>query len=224
MGEKQSVLEKTAIILAGGTSQGFSEDKGTILLENKPLIRRVFNIVEPIVDEIIIVTNTQKRADLYAKLLPETAKFAIDNPQSHGPLNGAITGFEAAQGTYSMLLPSDSPFVSEELAMLLFDLAIGKTAAVPRNPENEIEPLCSVYQTKLVLETAKQVAVEGATDLQTLVEKLRGVRYISTMVIKQIDPELRSFFSVNTPLDLKRAAVMLHGKPNSLKIKGHKPK
>ncbi len=224
MGEKQSVLDKSAIILAGGTSRGFPEDKGTILLDNKPLIRRVFNIVEPIVDEVIIVTNTQERADMYAKLLPETAKFAIDNPQGHGLLNGAITGFEAAQGTYSMLLPSDSPFISEELSMLLFDLAIGKTAAVPRNPDNEIEPLCSVYQTKLVLETAKQVATEGATDLQTLVEKLRGVRYISTMVIEQIDPELRSFFSVNTPLDLKRAAVMLQGKPNSSKTKGHKPK
>lgn len=218
------MLERTAIILAGGSSRGFPEDKGATLLENKPLIRRVYNIVEPIVDEIIIVTNTQERADLYKKILPETAKFAVDTQESKGPLIGAIAGFEVAQGKYSMLLPYDSPFVSEELAMLLFDLSIGKTATVPRNPDHEIEPLCSVYQTKLVLETARQVADEGAVDLQTLVEKLRGVRYISTMVIEQIDPELRSFFSVNTPLDLKRAAVMLQGKPKSSKTKGHKSK
>jgi len=217
-------LERTAIILAGGSSRGFPEDKGATLLENKPLIRRVYNIFEPIVDEVIVVTNTQERADLYKKILPETAKFAVDGQESQGPLIGAIAGFEVAQGTYSMLIPYDSPFVSEELAMLLFDLSIGKTATVPRNPDHEIEPLCSVYQTKLVLETARQVAAEGAVDLQTLVEKLRGVRYISTMVIEQIDPELRSFFSVNTPLDLKRAAVMLHGKPNALKTKGHKSK
>ncbi len=223
-GEKQSVIDKSAIILAGGTSQGFPEDKGTMLLDNKPLIRRVFNIVEPIVDEVIIVTNTQERADIYAKLLPETAKLVLDNSEAQGPLIGAIAGFEAAQGKYAMLLPYDSPFVSEDLAMLLFDLAIGKTAVVPRNPDNEIEPLCSVYQTKFVLETARQVADEGAVDLQTLVEKLRGVRYISTMVITQIDPELRSFFSVNTPLDLKRAAVMLQGKPNASRTKGHHSK
>ncbi|MGD6808419.1 MAG: molybdenum cofactor guanylyltransferase [Candidatus Bathyarchaeia archaeon] len=218
------MLEKTAIILAGGTSQGFPEDKGALLLDNKPLIRRVFNIVEPIVDEIIIVTNTQERTDLYAKLLPETAKFVIDKQPGQGPLVAAITGFEAAQGKYSMLLPYDSPFVSEELVMLLFDLSIGKTAAVPRNPDNEIEPLCSVYQTEITLETARQVDADGAVDLQTLVETLRGVRYISTMVIEQIDPDLRSFFSVNTPLDLKRAAVMLQGKPKALKSKGHKTK
>jgi molybdopterin-guanine dinucleotide biosynthesis protein A len=219
--EKKALLERSTIILAGGTSKGFPEDKGTLLLDNKPLIRRVFDIVEPIVDEVIIVTNTQERVDLYTKLLPETAKFAIDNQKTQGPLMGAITGFEAAEGKYSLLLPYDSPFVNEELANLLLDLAIGKTAVVPRNPDNEIEPLCSVYQTKLVLEIAKEVAAEGATDLQTLVEKLRGVRFLSTMVIEQIDPELRSFFSVNGPVDLKRAAVMLQGKPNSSKAKGH---
>jgi molybdenum cofactor guanylyltransferase len=215
------LLDKSAIILAGGTSKGFPEDKGTLLLGNKTLIQRVFAIVDPIVDEVVIVTSTQERADIYAKLLPETAKFAIDNQPGQGPLNGAITGFEAAQGKYSLLLPYDAPFVSEELAALILDLSIGKTAVVPRNPDNEIEPLCSAYQTKLVLETAKQVAAEGATDLQTLVEALRGVRFLSTMVIKQIDPELRSFFSVNTPLDLKRAAVMLQGKPKSSNAKGH---
>jgi molybdenum cofactor guanylyltransferase len=221
---KQSLLDKTAIILAGGTSKGFPQDKGTMLLEEKPLIRRVFDIVAPIVDEVIIVTSSQERVDLYSKLLPETAKFAIDEQKCKGPLMGAITGFEAAQGKYSLVLPYDSPFVSEELATLLLDLCIGKTAVVPRNPDNEIEPLCSAYQTKLVLEMARKVAEEGVTDLQTLVEKLRGVRYLSTMVIEQIDPELRSFFSVNGPVDLKRAAVMLHGKPNASKTKAKRSK
>ena len=218
------MLEKSAIILAGGTSAGFPQDKGTMLLDNKSLIRRVFNIVDPIVDEVIIVTDKQERADLYAKLLPETAKFAIDTQKGKGPLIGAITGLEAAQGNYSIILPYDSPFVSEELATLLFDLCIGKTAVVPRNPDNEIEPLCSVYQTKLVLETAKRVAEEGAVDLQTVVECLRGVRYISTMVIEQIDPDLRSFFSVNTPVDLKRAVVMLQGTTRSSIAKAKRSK
>lgn len=218
------MLDKSAIILAGGTSKGFPQDKGTMLLDNKPLIRRVFDIVDPIVDEVIIVTSTQERVDLFSKLLPETTKFAIDNQKCKGPLIGAITGLEAAQGKYAIILPYDSPFVSEELATLLFDLCIGKTAVIPRNPDNEIEPLCSVYQTKLVLETAKKVAEEGATDLQTLVERLRGVRYLSTMVIEQIDSDLRSFFSVNGPVDLKRAAVMLQGKTRSSIAKAKRKK
>lgn len=213
------MLDTSVIILANETAKGFSEDKGTILLDNKALIRHVFDIVNSIADEVVIVTNTQECANAYAKLLPKTAKFAIDNQhqQTQSPLSGAITGFETAQGNYSLLLPYDAPFVNKELAEFLLDLAIGKMAAVPRTPDNEIEPLCSAYQTKAVLEIAKQaIAEEDVDDLFLLVEKLRGVRYISMSVIEQIDPELRSFFRVSTPLDLKRAAVMLQGKPKRL--------
>ena len=209
------MLNKSAIILAGGSSGRFEEDKGMIELEHEPLIRYVYKAVRGLVDEVIIVTDSQERADRYAEVLPDTVKFVLDSRESKGPLIGAITGFEAAQGKYSLLLPYDAPFVSQEVISLLFDCGIGKTAAIPRNPDSEIEPLCAVYQTKLVLETAKKVADEGAVDLQTLVEELRGVRFISTMVIEQIDPQFRSFFSVITPLDLRKAVVMLQ--PNKQK-------
>jgi molybdopterin-guanine dinucleotide biosynthesis protein A len=218
------LLDKSVIILAGGTSRGFDADKGTLELGNKPLIRHVFDAVESIVDEVIVVTNLQERADVYAKLLPENVKFVLDSKEAGGPLVGALTGLEAAQGKYSMLLPADAPFVSTDLAILLFDLCIGKSATMPRNPDNEIEPLCAVYQTKVAIEAAKIAEEEGASDLETMVEKLRGVRFISTMVIEQIDSELRSFFSVNTPMDLKRAAVMLQSKNKNPKTKEHRSK
>jgi molybdopterin-guanine dinucleotide biosynthesis protein A len=213
------LLDRSAIILAGGPSSRFGEDKGAIELEHKPLIRHVFDAVKGLADEVIVVTDTQERADNYAKLLPATVKFVIDSRDSNGPLIGALTGFEVAQEKYSLLLPYDVPFVSKEVVSLLFDLCIGKTAAIPRNPDNQIEPLCAVYQTKIALETAKKVADEGAVDMQTMVEQLRGVRYISTMVIEQIDPQLRTFFNINAPLDLKIAAMMLHPKKKPTKKK-----
>ncbi len=209
------MLDKSAIILAVGSSSGFKEDLGLIELEHEPLIRYAYKAVRGLVDEVIIVTDSQERADKYAEVLPDTVKFVLDSSESEGHLMGAITGFEAAQGKYSLLLPYDAPFVSQEVISLLFDCGFGKTAVIPRNPDNEVEPLCSVYQTKLVLETAKKVADEGAVDLETLVEALRGVRFISTMVIEQIDPQFRSFFSVITPLDLKKAVLMLQ--PNKQK-------
>jgi molybdopterin-guanine dinucleotide biosynthesis protein A len=213
-------LDKAAIILANEqTSRVFPDDKGAMLLCNKPLIKHVFDAIDSIVDEVIIVTNTQERAETYAEILPKTVKFVIDKQPTQNMLSGTITGFEAVQSKYTLLLPYDSPLVNKEVAILLLDLAVGKTAAVPRNADNEIEPLCSVYHTKLALETAKQVAAEGATDLQTLVETLQGVRYISKMIVEQIDPELQSFFSVNTPLDIKRATIMLQGKKKPQKSK-----
>lgn len=227
------MLNTSAIILANETPKRFPQDKGTTLLNNKTIIQHVFDAINPIVDEVIIVTNTQERAEEYAKFLPKTTKFTIDTntkklqyQQTPNLLSGTIAGFETAQGQYTLLIPYDVPLINRELAKFLLDLSIGKMAAVPRTPDNEIEPLCAAYQTKAVLEIAKQTTTpqeEITTDLlYELVEKLRGVRYISMSVIKQIDPDLHSFFSINTPLDLKRATVMLQGKQKQRLIKHKK--
>jgi molybdopterin-guanine dinucleotide biosynthesis protein A len=41
-----------------------------------------------------------------------------------------------------------------------------------------------------------------------MIEKLRGVRYVSTLVIQQLDPELRTFFNINTPIDWQKATFL----------------
>ncbi|MDR2203508.1 MAG: NTP transferase domain-containing protein [Nitrososphaerota archaeon] len=211
-------ISSSAVILAGGNSKGFSDDKGALLLGNKALIRYVFDVVDAIVDEVIIATDTQERADRYAKLLPKTVKFVInshvDQDTLQGSLKEAIAGFKAAKNKYTLLVSYDAPFINEKLVQFLLDLAIGKTAAVVRTPDNNTECLCAVYQTKVVLETVNQAIMDNneVADLQGLVEKLRGVRYISMSVIEQIDPMLQSFFTINTPVDLKQAKSMLERK------------
>ena len=107
-----------------------------------------------------------------------------------------------------MLLPSDNPFVSKDVVTLLFECSSGKAAAIPRWTNNQIEPLYAVYNTKLALEAARETLAEDVLDMKVMISKLRGVRYISTLVIEQLDPDLRTFFNVNTPLDLKKAVAM----------------
>jgi len=205
------LLDKSAIILAGGSSTRFNTDKGVLELDGKPLLSYVINAVKGLVEEIIVVTNNKARADTYAKLVSEEVRFAVDIRESKGPLVGALTGFEEANGEYSVLLPFDSPFVSKEVLSLLFDCCIGKAAAVPRWTNQDIEPLHAVYNTKQALIATEEALAENELDVQAMVERLRGVRYVSTMVIEQLDPDFKTFFTIDTPLDLKKAAVM--GKP-----------
>jgi len=106
---------------------------------------------------------------------------------------------------------------------LLFELCIGKSALVPRWTNQECEPLHAVYNTQTALQTAKQLLAEGKDDMTELVEKLRGVRYLSTMVIEQLDPDYRSFFTVTTPIALKKAISMSKPKLKS-KVKIQKKK
>jgi molybdopterin-guanine dinucleotide biosynthesis protein A len=214
-GEK--TVDRSAIVLAGGFSSRFSLDKGVLELANKPLIRHVVDAVSSVVDETIIVTSSQERVTQYAKVMTADVQFVIDLCGSNRPLIGALTGFGYAHGEYALLLPFDTPFVSKEVVSLLFELCLNRAAAIPRWPNCQIEPLHAVYQTKLALEAAKNAVTEGKLNVPAMIEKLRGVRYISTLVIQQLDPELRTFFNINTPIDLKKAAVLAKPKKRSQK-------
>jgi molybdopterin-guanine dinucleotide biosynthesis protein A len=91
---------------------------------------------------------------------------------------------------------------------LLFDCCVGRAAVIPRSTDMECEPLHAVYHTKQALQAAKDAIAENELEVQAMVERLHGVRYMSTMVIEQLDPDLKTFFTVNTPLDLRKATVM----------------
>ena len=85
------------------------------------------------------------------------------------------------------------------------------------SPDCEIETLHAVYNTAVALEAAKDALASGEFDLDAMVSKLRGVRYMSTMVIEQLDPDFKTFFRVITPLDLKKAVVMIKPRTSASK-------
>ncbi len=201
-------MDRSAIILAEGSQSKFSEDKGLLKLDNKPLLNHVVDAVKGIVGEVLVVTSSKEQSDLYAKMVSPNVQFAIDIGELKDPLSGALTGFKAAQGKYSLLLPFDAPFVSRDVLSLLFDCCIGKSAVIPRWPSRQIEPLHAVYHTEQALKAAKEALASDEPDMEAMVSKMHGVRYLSTLVIEQLDPDFRTFFKINTPLDLKKAMAM----------------
>ena len=202
-------MDRSAIILATDSQGKFSEDKGLLKVDNKPLLNYVVDAVKGVVGEVVVVTASKEQSDLYAKVVSSAnVQFAAAADQPQGSLAAALTGFEAAKGDYSLVLPFDAPFVSKEVVSLLFELSGGKSAVVPRWPGCEIESLHAVYHTGLALEAAEKALAAGEVNADAIAGCLRGVRYVSTMVIEQLDPDFRTFFRVLTPLDLKKAAVM----------------
>jgi molybdopterin-guanine dinucleotide biosynthesis protein A len=205
----ERTVNRSAVVLAGGFSSRFGQDKGVLELVGKPLIRHVVDAVGSVVDETIVVTNSEERVGKYAMFMGSDVRFAVDVGELRSPLIGALTGFGAARGEYSLLLPFDVPFVSRDVVLLLFELCQGKAAVIPRWPNGYIEPLHAVYRTKLALEAAKSAVAEGKLQVRALIENLREIRYVSTLVIQQLDPELLTFFNVNTPADLNKAVALV---------------
>jgi len=205
-------LNKSAIILAGGFSRRFGQDKGLLQLANKPLVKHVLDAVDTIVDEKMLVVSSKIQAETYAKVVSSNVNVLVDVKEMYSPLVGAVTGFEKAGGTYSLLLPCDTPFISREVITLLFELCINKNAVIPRWPNGYIEPLQVVYCTKHALEAARKALSEGELNMWSMVGRILDVRYVSTIVLQQLDPKLKTFFNINTLMDLKKAELMFRRK------------
>lgn len=206
------LLDRSAIILAGGFSSRFGQDKGLVQLAKKPLIKHVVDATKPIVDEQIVVASSEAQIKKYRSFLGSGINFFVDKVESthiQSPLLGALIGFKEVNGKYAVLLPCDTPFISRDVILLLFELCVKRNAVIPRWPNRHIEPLQAVYCTKIAYEATKNAVNEGKLNMQSMVDKLRDVRYVSTLVLQQIDPELKTFFNINIPLDLKKAENML---------------
>lgn len=202
-------MGSSAIVLAGGCSTRLGQDKGLLQLGKKPLAKHVLDSVEDLVNETILVVGSNSQRSEYEEYTDSETRIVVDKTDIQAPLVGALTGFESARGEYSLVLSCDVPFVSQSILSLLLDLSVNKNAVIPRWPNGYVEPLQAVYRTKAARVASSEALDEGRLDMQAMVEKLQGIRYVSTLVLRQLDPELKTFFNVNTLLDLKKAEIML---------------
>ena len=207
-------MKKSAIVLAGGLSNRFGHDKGLLQLAGKPLILHVLDKISTIVDEVFIVVGSIQQAKVYA-ILNLNAKIVIDKYEIQSPLVGAITGFENANGEYSLLLPCDTPFVSSRIASLLLEKCVNRDAVIPRWPNGYIEPLQAAYRTKSALTAANTALENKKLDMRSMIANLGKVTYVSTLTLKQIDRNLMTFFNVNAPEKIRKAEAIIKGKATS---------
>jgi len=201
--------KRSLIILAGGISSRLGQDKGLVLLAGKPMIRHVLDKTKHLVDEGLIIVSSKGQAERYSRTLGSTVNVLVDDIDVRSPLVGAASGFAHACGEYSLLLSCDTPFVSKEILQLLLELCIDKNAAIPRWPNGYTEPLQAAYSTKPALAAVEEALRSGNRNVQAMIDRLQRVRYVSTLVLRQLDPDLKTFLNVNTYMDLKKVEAVL---------------
>lgn len=202
-------MSRALIILAGGLSKRFGQDKCLKELVCKPLIVHVLDRVARLANETVVVVGSEAQRDQLSRVIGTKAQTIVDKYTDHTPLVGALTGFESVNAAHALLLPCDAAFVSAEIAALLLDLCIGKSATVPRWPDGKIEPLQAAYDVKSAASAAKAAMQEGKRDMLGMISHLHGIRYVSTLVLRQYDPKLDTFLNINTVQDWKKAEQTL---------------
>ena len=194
-------MDYTTIVLAGGESKRFGAEKPFIDLCGSPMIHWVLRGIES--PERIVVGNSENREQM-EELCPDD-KVVVDIRSGLGPIGGMYTGLKYASFPTSLVVPCDTPFISKELMLSLLRSLEGHQAIVPRWPNGYIESLHVALKTDATLQAVKGAIDSGKLSVQSAFDRLSDVEFVSMESLRKWDPELLSFFNLNTQEDLKRA-------------------
>jgi len=201
---------RAVIVLAGGLGSRLGTNKPLRQLAGKPLINHVIDRVSSLSNEIIVVIARDASRSEYSKILPSSVRIINDEPAGKSPLVGIVTALRATKVEFAVILTCDIPFVNRNVVKLLLERAANAEAAVPRWKEGQLEPLQAVYLRESTLPEAEEALANGRLAPTDLLNSLRKIVYVSIEdEIKPLDPELRTFFNVNTRQDLEKAEMIL---------------
>ncbi len=203
-------MEAAIVLLAGGLGSRLGTNKPLQKVAGKPLISRVVERVSGLSDELLTVIARDAHATDYANAIPDFVRVTNDDREGKSPLIGIVTAFRIIKSDYAVVLTCDIPFVDPRVIRMLMDRASSMEAVVPKWKTGHLEPLQSVYQRDSMLQKSEAALAEGSLSPVTAIKKLAKVVYISIEdEVGALDPDLRTFFNINTKEDLAKADMIL---------------
>lgn len=199
---------KSCIILCGGQSRRMGQDKGSLIIKDKPMIKYILSTLNNEIDEVIIVLNDVERIDKYKEFIDSQdynyeVKFVEDKIKNKGPISGILTGLENISTDYAIVFPCDNPFVTQNTIQTLFnEIEENIQAVVPyhddKNKLKTSEPLHSIYH-KNIVPTIKDLISKDSLHIKGVIEKI-DTKFVLIDNKKILKKEFRN---LNRPEDLK---------------------
>lgn len=188
----------TGLIIAGGKSRRLGIDKRFLEIGGRPCIQRVLEAYQGLFKEILIVADA---AEPFASL---GVKIVVDLVPGRATLGGLYTGLHFAAHDRVFAAASDMPWLSPAAIRVVLDQALSGDIVIP-DLAGKLQSMHAVY-AKTCLPVIRSLVEAGRLKVQDLCmsPELR-VHRIPEAAFKGVDPELRSFFNINTPEDLALA-------------------
>ncbi len=193
------VMKAAGIILAGGKSSRFQENKAFVELASQRIIDRIIFTLKEVFPKVILVTNTPEE---YQTLGVEVVSDLIP---CQGPLSGIHAGLFTSPFELNFVVACDMPFVTGDLGAYLVKRATPDDDIVVPVVNSYPEPLCAVYRKSCipVIESRLEAGIRKVTSIYQLLR----VHYVPEEELEVFGgPE--TFFNINTREDLKKVFQM----------------
>jgi len=188
----------SGVILAGGLGSRFGgRDKSMIALRGRPILEHIRQAMGDCFWETLLVTNTPGRFAAWDMTL------VTDLHAQRSSLTGIQAGLFYASQPFAFVTACDTPLLQPALIRLLLEAAEDTIDVVVPQTDQGLEPLCAIYSQRCLQLITHQLQ-RGDYRIRSFFQRAR-VRRIPEARLRQVDPDLRSFFNINTPEDLEKA-------------------
>jgi molybdopterin-guanine dinucleotide biosynthesis protein A len=194
----------SGVILAGGLNSRFSGiNKAFLRVGGVCILDRICGVFKELFEEIILVTNDP------LQYLDRDLIITADMFPVRSSLTGIHAGLFCATNPHAFFAACDAPFLKKELIeMLLAEIEPRADVIIPETSAG-FEALCAVY-SKQCLKTVEQQIIQEKFKIQQFFNKVR-VKKIAGKKLREKDPDLISFFNINTPDRLAAAEAIMRG-------------
>ena len=191
-------------ILAGGRGSRLGGvDKAALDLHGRPLLEHVLAAVGPLAAEILVVANDDRLAG-------DPRFRVIRDPEPHaGVLPALLAALEASSSPLLLLLACDMPFVSRQVVQHLLASAKTHDAVMP-HVQGFPQPMHAIYRVAPCRAAIRATLEHGGRRMIAFLDDIDTLR-VHEDELRRIDPDIRSFFNVNTPDDLENARQIVAG-------------
>ena len=174
----------------------------------QPMLGVVLERLSAVADDVIVVANDQERyAAFGAPVVPDLSRQV-------GTLGGIQAAIAWSAREHCLVVACDMPFLSLPLLRRMADEPRDYDVLVPLTPGESrqrddgliFQTLHAIYSKRCLPFIEKRIA-EGRKQVVGFFDDVR-VRTLDLAEITRWDPDLRSFFNVNTPEAMQAAARM----------------
>ncbi|KHD85249.1 molybdenum cofactor guanylyltransferase [Heyndrickxia ginsengihumi] len=193
------MTEYAAIVLAGGMSRRFGDEKAIAKWNDKLFISYSLEAVNH-VEQTIIVT----RDDLLSKV-PQLANVQLitdaEAYKGKGPLAGIYSGMTRAEAEWYVVLPCDTPWINKTIMKQLQAYCDGQFEAIVSKVNGCMQPLIGIYHRRLK-EKIKEKLEKN---------ELRMKQLLSECIVKEVHfSEEKLFANINTKEEYENLLRMDH--------------
>ena len=166
---------------------------------DETMLARIARILRGVADAVIVVGKRDQH-------VPDGVTVVHDPIEDQGPLAGIAAGLAASTTDLNILVACDMPLINPIVLQRLLTM-IGDDDACVAVVDGHASALCGVYRSRIASE-AQALFDSGERRVMPLLDRITTKR-VDAAAFRDIDPDLDTFLSVDTPEKFTQALLRL---------------